>query len=265
MNRVACLVLLILLAVTFVGLLVLAVRNVRQGAQLVACTNNLKQLTMGLHNYDDVNKKLPLAIATHGLGRDPQVKVVELPIEKCASWLFEIDPYIWARMDSRFRIDINKPWDAEENRYAAEADFEISHCPANLGADRTKNSYIGILGVGRDAGWQPGDDVTRGPFGFKHHVTLADIHDGRANTMLLAETTHNNGRWIAGGFATARGLDPQGPPYLGETGQFGSHHRTQTLVGMADGSVRPITDKVSARTFEALATISGGEKNVTWP
>src|SRR5262245_13521144 len=89
------------------GLCIWGLVHLRRVEEFTHCTNNIKALSLALQNYHDTNRKFPLAIATHGLGREPQVKVVDLPIEKCASWLFEIDPYYWARMDPQFRININ--------------------------------------------------------------------------------------------------------------------------------------------------------------
>lgn len=264
MKRASYFVVLVL-AATSLGIIIKWISDVRQRVKLEHCKNNLKQLGLGIQSYHGTYRKFPLATVTHTLGPGEQERVVDLPVEQCASWLFELHPFVEARMDSRFKIDINKPWDAEENRYVADNEYAVALCPSQFDPtaknDWIMNSYIGILGVGRDAGWQERDDNGRGAFGFQHPITLADFSDGLANTMVLAETNFRNGRWIAGGFATARGLDPQEPPYLlGDRAQFGSFHRNQTLVGMADGSVRSLTGRVSPRIIEALATVTGGEQ-----
>jgi hypothetical protein len=56
-----------------------------------------------------------------------------------------------------------------------------------------------------------------------------------------------------------RGLDPAGKPYLGPYRQFGGLHRGGAWVAMADGSVRWVSDSISPKVFEALATMAGGD------
>jgi hypothetical protein len=147
----------------------------------------------------------------------------------------------------------------------------VYRCPANPNvrdpSGRYLTSYVAIAGLGIDAAYYPLTDRRCGVVGYNRKTRFVDISDGTSTTMMVAETVVDDGVWIAGGPATIRGLDQANPPYLGQFGQFYGFHKAGgfwnpkqlTNLTMADASVRAVPIDFSPATFEALATIAGGE------
>jgi prepilin-type processing-associated H-X9-DG protein len=220
-----------------------------------------------------------------------------IPPEKRLSWVTRRYGYFDESQGVNFLFDKTASWDSEANRIpkiliSADDDKESVRCPPDLlpyvvllcpespGYPRFTGKfdpnfmaktpaeihYIGIAGVGRDSPTLPEKHPRAGVFGYDRQTRMADIKDGAANTMMMAETAMAIGPWIAGGPATVRGLDPDRKPYVGKGQQFGGRHRGGASVLFVDGSVRFVRDSIAPSTFEALSTIAGGERtpNAEW-
>jgi Protein of unknown function (DUF1559) len=160
-------------------------------------------------------------------------------------------------------IDQAQPWNRDFNGSLARVRIEVLTCPNATPVESKApkpTTSIGIAGLGTDAPLLPTADPRAGVFGFDRQTTLADIKDGAANTMMLAESGRAIGSWLQGGGATVRGLDPAKKPYIGPGRQFGGLHDGVAIVVMADGSVRFVSESVDPKVFEALSTMAGGEQ-----
>jgi hypothetical protein len=118
--------------------------------------------------------------------------------------------------------------------------------------------YVGVAGVGSDAGKLGPGHPRAGLFGFNRTTRLEDVPDGASNTIAILGVTGNVGAWAAGGPASVRPLTK--PPYVNGPDGFGSGQPNGMLVGMADGSVRFIARDTDPTVLEQLATIGGGEE-----
>ena len=122
--------------------------------------------------------------------------------------------------------------------------------------------FVGLAGVGLDAAsYAPNDPAVAdkiGIFGYDRQTALRDITDGAANTILMAQVPPLVKRpWLAGGGATVVGVPEKNSikPFVSVQG----NGKKGTLVVMADGSVRFISEGVSDEVFKALVTIKGNE------
>ncbi len=176
------------------------------------------------------------------------------------SWYGTISAYLDYPVASE-NIDWSQPWDVGINATIACMKPGV-RCPGQVVASTSlvPTNYIGIAGRGMDALLLPKGDPRNGVFGYDRQTAIADVKDGLGTTMLVAESGRVSASWLAGGLATVRGLDPDEQPYLGSGRQFGGRHHGGAVIGLADGSVRFVSESIDPRIFEALSTIAGGEE-----
>ncbi|MGH7137676.1 MAG: DUF1559 domain-containing protein, partial [Pirellulales bacterium] len=127
---------------------------------------------------------------------------------------------------------------------ATKAGFPVTH-------------YVGMAGLGADAGQLDADDPRAGVFGFRPRFAAAQIPDGASNTIALAGVSQKLGAWARGGEATLRGLTQR--PYINGPDGFGSGQPDGMLVAMADGSVRFLPKDIDPAVLEQWVTVGGGD------
>jgi prepilin-type processing-associated H-X9-DG protein len=252
MRRILSVVVLALAVVTGGGLLIAAIGKVREAAARIGCRNNLRQLGIALDNYQAQLTCYPRAALPNAA----------LPPEGRLSWLVALVPYVECD-DLYSKLDKEKGWEADENRFAALAPYRTYLCPSL--SDTTPvstpvpSSYVGCAGVGPDAASLPSEDAQAGFFGYDRKLTFADVQR-RTSTLLVAlETARTEGTWTAAGRPTVRGLDPDGPPYVGNGGQFGGLHSGGANAVFADASVRFVPRNTDPEVLKAMATLQGGK------
>lgn len=247
--------LVLLLILLLVGsLVVVGVAKARAAAATLSCQAHLKRMGIGLWGYHDAHGSFPPGtIPNDGL-----------PFDRRFSWLVALYPYVEDKSGVE-RLDQSASWDEKKNREVVVPRLNFVACPANPNCAETGEPplthYIGVAGLGIDAATLPLNDRRAGFFGYDRKTMRSDIQDKLAFTMTVAETRSENGPWAAGGPATVRGIDPEGPAYISKKGQFGWHSSSSGCnILLADGSVRFVKDSVNPRIIEALATIAGGEE-----
>jgi type II secretory pathway pseudopilin PulG len=229
------------------ALLLPAVQQARAAARRSQSMNNMKQLGLALHNYHDVNGSLPA-------GTHPNEK---LKPEKRLSWLASVLPF--AEQAALFKtVDFEESWDDEANEDAANiriATFMNPGRPVNSkGPGETH--YVGIAGLGKDAPMLPANHKRAGMFGVNRKTRFRDVKDGLSNTMMTSEAAGKIGPWIAGGDSTIRPLTKK--PYINGPDGIGGPYTGGCNIGLADGSVRFVSENIDPTVFERLSTIADG-------
>ncbi|HEX4592298.1 MAG TPA: DUF1559 domain-containing protein [Gemmataceae bacterium] len=237
------------IGVVVAGLLIPATGMMRANADRVRCMDNLRRIGKYLTDEAMASKAYPAGT----------LQVAKLPPDLRLSWVV---PGLGAMGHAELaaKIDLAAPWNAEVNRPVAGTLVPQLVCPAvtqvwsrDLGAPF---NYPGMAGVGADAATKPANAPGAGIFRYDEPTFLTDIKDGRANTLMLLETAHAVGPWIAGGPPTVRPLVPETQPYLGQRRPFGGCHLRGANAAFADGSCRFLAESTTPRVLELLAGIA---------
>jgi len=245
-----------------IGLLLPAVRRVREPAERITCANNLKQLVLAFHNYEATSK----SDVFESTGRSNATALQMLPPgcigpgrtpEERLSWMVALLPYV--EQDTLYRqIDLEKGYAG--NLPAVQTRMKPFLCPASKDATTADavTHYVAISGIGLDAATQPAGAPGNGFMGYDRLTSLSMIKDGTSNTIALMETRSGLGPWARGGSSNVRGFDPAEVPLFGDQRPFGGH-QDGINVAMADGSVHFIRSSIDPSKLAALITIDGGE------
>jgi prepilin-type processing-associated H-X9-DG protein len=219
----------------------------------IQCTSNLRNVILATLAYANQNGHFPTATWPNA----------SLSPESRLSWYAEILNHL--DHPAQYNgIDKSGPWDSTSNASIGGTRIPSLACPDVPRAPAgglIPTPFIGIAGLGTDAPTLPKGHPRAGVFGYDRQTALADLTDGAAYTMVIAESGRMMGSWLSGGPATVRGLDTTEQPYIGPGRQFGGlHQRSGAMVAFADGSVRFINETVDPKIFQALSTIARGER-----
>ncbi len=191
--------------------------------------NNLKQMGLAIHYYQDAEGSMPLAATLDAEGR------------LLHGWEARVLPYV-EQTTLYNQINFSVPWDDPRNEAAFRTRINTYLSP-NIRVDPEATGPAPSHYSGN--AWVLGGDSAR---------KLIDIPDGTSNTILAGEMGAEFKPWghPANWRDPAKGLN-QSPDGFGGPFPGGAN------ILFADGSVRFIKNTINPKVFRALATPVGGE------
>jgi prepilin-type processing-associated H-X9-DG protein len=201
-----------------IGLLLPAVQKIREAANRMSCTNNLKQIGLAIHNYESAFGEFP----TSGAESDAfDVPATQAGFETMG-WMYQILPYV--EQDALHRTGEQYGpygWDPNLRKAMVEVPVKMYNCPSR-GGKRTSETmpWGSVYAMGDYAGvmveWgnqyqatQPPDPNERNTFmgiiaQAGHYrkdnpnltvkygaVTMGAVSDGLSNTIAIMEKSVN--------------------------------------------------------------------------
>jgi len=206
-----------------VTLLLPAVQAAREAAQRTEDKNDLKQLAIGMYQYESVHGQFP-ARANYDENGNPLL-----------SWRVHLLPFL-EETTLYEQFHLNEPWDSEHNLPLAEKIPEVFR--SHQLRDKSKTAYQSLDGPGTMM------DGTEG-------IRLVQASDGLSHTLLIVEADAD--RAVIWTKPDDLRFDPQNPKNgLGNIRKEGFH------AAFSDGSVRMIPGTIDPETLKNLAIRNDG-------
>jgi prepilin-type N-terminal cleavage/methylation domain-containing protein len=266
-----------------IALLIPAVQAARESARQMQCSNNLRQIGLGLHAYHHGHQRLPSGWRAYNAAGQPHSIG-----EPGWGWAACILPFVEQGNVADTLIRYDQSIAAPANAQAAKMVMSLFRCPSDDGiatfewvpdeagavkiAELAAANYIGVFGTEdvHDCGKLAAGEqcLANGTFFHNSDVRFDDIRDGLSQTLIAGERTMDLDRstWVGApaGDACSAGLVVGTASHVpnkveDDAHNFGSRHGNGTNFLSGDGSVRLVSESIDETAYRALCTRDGEE------
>lgn len=273
-----------------IALLLPAIQSAREAARRASCTNNLKQMGLGLHLHHDSYNTLPAGWT----GYDPHTRRADPEGEPGWGWGSHILPFMEETNTLKNYVRSESSITAPVNAQARTAIISLYRCPSDVGkstfvypeeqgahehedgheheadvppVELATSNYVGVFGA-QDMDVMCEQHLCQGDglMILNRRMRFRDIVDGLSHTFVVGERTTDLGyaTWLGAvpgshhGHTLVAGAAVY-PPNAREESEhnFSSRHPAGANFLSADGSVRLVPSQIDEAVYRALCTRAG--------